>query len=190
MTRWIEFFSQQKGDFLVDIDTEFIKKEAEEFRNKISDFDYALKVILSQNLNPDEHDKEMLAQAEILYGLIHQKYLLTEEGQKKMIEKFQNGVFPRCPRSFCHNKSCFPCGISCDIGVDKMKIFCPNCTDFYDYEGVEDIDGAYFGDKWIHFLVHNHPEITPAEPPEVYVPLVFGFQVYIPTASWAPQTTQ
>ena len=65
-------------------------------------------------------------------------------------------------------------------------MFCPNCTDVYNYDS--NIDGAYFGPDWVHFLMNEpHDDFIPKDLPESYTPHVFGFNVYLP--SNAPPTS-
>lgn len=185
---FIEWFhSRSCGQFFAHVDPEFIVEASkdQEICKHIDKIEESLKIVLSTDFNPETTDKELVHQATDLYGLAHKKYLTTEEGQKQMIEKKEKSLFPRCPRLLCHGEVCLPCGICDEIGKEKMKLFCPNCTDIYEYDGLcsKDIDGAYFGKKWIHIIIDKYPSLTPENPPEEFIPQVYGFQVYLPESS-------
>lgn len=85
----------------------------------------------------------------MLYGLVHQRYILTRAGLQAMVyiilrihpvsitescvqvDKYENGVFGSCPRVYCVGCNVVPCGRSDMPGLDTVKLFCPNCNDIY-----------------------------------------------------------
>lgn len=88
------------------------------------------------------------ASAELLYGLVHQRYVLTRAGLHAMVsefiivvvimnskrsqaEKYEAGVFGSCPRVYCVGCNVVPCGRSDLPGLETVKLFCPNCNDIY-----------------------------------------------------------
>ena len=91
------------------------------------------------------------ASAELLYGLVHQRYVLTRAGLHAMVselplvhhrgrnyklkcsqaEKYEAGVFGSCPRVYCMGCNVVPCGRSDLPGLETVKLFCPNCNDIY-----------------------------------------------------------
>lgn len=101
--------------------------------------------------------------AELLYGLIHQRYIITRQGLQQMVAKYEAAHFGSCPRVYCNQTKVLPSGRSDLPGVDGVKLFCPNCLDTYTppssrFNGV---DGAFFGTTFPHLLFQQHPELVP-----------------------------
>ncbi|KAL5488096.1 CKB1 [Sanghuangporus weigelae] len=104
------------------------------------------------------------ASAELLYGLVHQRYILTRQGLHAMAEKYEAGQFGTCPRVYCLACPVVPCGRSDLPGLDTVKLYCPNCNDIYTppssrYQGV---DGAFFGTTFAHLFFQTYREFAPA----------------------------
>ncbi|OAV84626.1 hypothetical protein PTTG_31148, partial [Puccinia triticina 1-1 BBBD Race 1] len=69
--------------------------------------------------------------AEILYGLIHQRYIMTRQGLSQMNAKYESAHFGYCPRVYCQPSKVVPCGRSDTPGDGEVVLFCPNCMDIY-----------------------------------------------------------
>ena len=69
--------------------------------------------------------------AEMLYGLIHVRYILTSRGMSAMYEKYKNSEFGRCPRVLCNGQPALPVGLADNPRQNTVKIFCPKCGDIY-----------------------------------------------------------
>lgn len=134
---------------------------------------------------PDEQiieDEQFLAtyqEASDLYGLIHARYITTPKGLAVMREKFLNGVFGQCPRILCEKQNVIPIGLSEELKIARVKIFCPKCEDVYVPKfKCQDIDGGYFGSSFPHLLLMSCPDITPIKSQAKYVPKIYGFKIY------------
>lgn len=102
--------------------------------------------------------------AELLYGLIHQRYIITRQGMQQMVEKFESGHFGMCPRVYCNSQFTLPCGRSDLPGLDTVKLFCPNCLDTYTPPSsrFHGIDGAFFGTTFPHLLLQCYRDLAPS----------------------------
>lgn len=85
--------------------------------------------------------------AEMLYGLIHQRYICSRAGIQQMSEKYELSHFGYCPRTFCDGTRTLPVGLSDVPGEDTVKLFCPSCLDVYvpPNSRFQTVDGAFFG---------------------------------------------
>ncbi|NXX40424.1 CSK2B kinase, partial [Tricholaema leucomelas] len=159
----------------------------------------ALDMIL--DLEPDEelednpNQSDLIEQAaEMLYGLIHARYILTNRGIAQMpwgwlwvgsgrVWVAPGGVWPRlggrgwgvggrgrCPRH-AHSRAP-PAGLSDIPGEAMVKLYCPKCMDVYTPKSSRHhhTDGAYFGTGFPHMLFMVHPEYRPKRPANQFVP--------------------
>lgn len=99
-------------------------------------YDFALDLILDEESQQEdmltEEQHEMVeSAAELLYGLIHARFILTARGLAAMLEKLKSVEFGRCPRVLCAGQACLPVGQSDVHGQATVKIFCPKCEDLY-----------------------------------------------------------
>jgi casein kinase II subunit beta len=78
-----------------------------------------------------------------LYGLLHQRFIITEDGIRKLMVKYTHGVYGKCPRIACRGQHLIPMGTSIELDQDIVKTWCPRCHDMYNC--ASDLDGAYFG---------------------------------------------
>jgi casein kinase II subunit beta len=189
-TTWIQWFCGLRGnEFFCEVDEAFI---ADEFNlaglsSQVPYYDYALSMMLDADSNQDvltaEQNEYVESAAELLYGLVHQRFILTSKGLTQMLEKYRSCDFGRCPRVGCNGQPCLPVGTSDLPRVSTVKVFCPKCEDIYYprsyYQG--NLDGAFFGTTFPHLLLLTYPSYRPPKSSPDYVPRIFGFRVH-PTA--------
>lgn len=98
--------------------------------------------------------------AEMLYGLIHQRYICSRAGIQQMSEKYELGHFGICPRSHCEQARTLPVGLSDIPGEDTVKLFCPSCLDVYvpPNSRFQTVDGAFFGRTFGALFLLTFPE--------------------------------
>ncbi|KAI1478106.1 hypothetical protein K445DRAFT_68916 [Daldinia sp. EC12] len=98
--------------------------------------------------------------AEMLYGLIHQRFICSRAGIQQMSEKYELGHFGVCPRSHCEQSRTLPVGLSDIPGEETVKLFCPSCLDVYvpPNSRFQTVDGAFFGRTFGALFLLTFPE--------------------------------
>ncbi|KAJ2906665.1 casein kinase II regulatory subunit [Zalerion maritima] len=98
--------------------------------------------------------------AEMLYGLIHQRFICSRAGIQQMSEKYELGHFGVCPRTNCGQARTIPVGLSDIPGEDTVKLFCPSCLDVYvpPNSRFQTVDGAFFGRTFGALFLLTFPE--------------------------------
>ena len=102
--------------------------------------------------------------AELLYGLIHQRYITSRPGIQQMAEKYEAQHFGHCPRVFCNSARVLPVGCHDSPGIDTVKLFCPSCVDVYTPPNsrFQSVDGAFFGTTFGCLFFMTFPELDVA----------------------------
>uniref|UniRef100_A0A7N0T0H8 Casein kinase II subunit beta n=1 Tax=Kalanchoe fedtschenkoi TaxID=63787 RepID=A0A7N0T0H8_KALFE len=189
-TSWISWFCNLRGnEFFCEVDDEYIQDDFNlcGLSSQVPYYDYALDLILDVesshgDMFTEEQNELVESAAEMLYGLIHVRYILTSKGMTAMLEKYKNYDFGRCPRVYCCGQPCLPVGQSDIPRSSTVKIYCPKCEDIYyprsKYQG--NIDGAYFGTTFPHMFLMTYGHLKPPKPTQSYVPRVFGFKLHKP----------
>ncbi|XP_059313050.1 putative casein kinase II subunit beta-4 [Lycium ferocissimum] len=187
-TSWISWFCNLRGnEFFCEVDDEYIQDDFNlcGLSSQVPYYDYALDLILDVesshgDMFTEEQNELVESAAEMLYGLIHVRYILTSKGMTAMLEKYKNYDFGRCPRVYCCGQPCLPVGQSDIPRSSTVKIYCPKCEDIYyprsKYQG--NIDGAYFGTTFPHLFLMTYGHLKPQKPTQNYVPRVFGFKLH------------
>ena len=121
--------------------------------------------------------------AEILYGLVHSRFIITNRGLELMAEKFRQ-CFGTCPRVGCNRQRLIPIGQSDQPQQFSVKLYCGKCNDIFSPEPKSSsLDGAYFGTTFAHMFFMQYPDLKPERIDgisKMYVPRIFGFRVYDP----------
>ncbi|GAB2290154.1 Putative casein kinase II subunit beta-4 [Dionaea muscipula] len=197
-TSWISWFCNLRGnEFFCEVDDEYIQDDFNlcGLSSQVPYYDYALNLILDVesshgDMFSEEQNELVESAAEMLYGLIHVRYILTSKGMAAMmlrhclvqLEKYKNYDFGRCPRVYCSGQPCLPVGQSDIPRSSTVKIYCPKCDDVYyprsKYQG--NIDGAYFGTTFPHLFLMTYGNLRPQNATQRYVPRVFGFKMHKP----------
>ncbi|KAK2788950.1 casein kinase 2 regulatory subunit [Onygenales sp. PD_12] len=99
--------------------------------------------------------------AELLYGLIHQRYITSRPGIQQMLEKYDLQHFGVCPRVYCNGCRVLPVGRTDTPGIDTVKLFCPSCHDLYTPPNsrYQSVDGAFFGTTFGCLFFMTFPEL-------------------------------
>ncbi|XP_073011845.1 casein kinase II subunit beta-1-like [Typha latifolia] len=189
-TSWISWFCNLRGnEFFCEVDDEYIQDDFNlcGLSSQVPYYDYALDLILDVesshgDMFTEEQNELVESAAEMLYGLIHVRYILTSKGMAAMLDKYKNYDFGRCPRVYCCGQPCLPVGQSDIPRSSTVKIYCPKCEDIYyprsKYQG--NVDGAYFGTTFPHLFLMTYGHLKPQKPSQRYVPRIFGFKVHKP----------
>ncbi|CAI0539710.1 unnamed protein product [Linum tenue] len=187
-TSWISWFCNLRGnEFFCEVDDEYIQDDFNlcGLSSQVPYYDYALDLILDVesshgDMFTEEQNELVESAAEMLYGLIHVRYILTSKGMAAMLEKYKNYDFGRCPRVYCCGQPCLPVGQSDIPRSSTVKIYCPKCEDIYyprsKYQG--NLDGAYFGTTFPHLFLMTYGHLKPQKAAQSYVQRVFGFKIH------------
>ncbi|KAK9717345.1 casein kinase 2 regulatory subunit [Basidiobolus ranarum] len=185
MKYWIDWFLSTKGnEYFCEVDEEYIldRFNLTGLNTEVQHYVQALDLItdsLDEELE-DELRQTVEKSARHLYGLIHARYVLTNRGLAKMVEKYKKAEFGRCPRVLCYNHPLLPVGLSDVPFTRSVKLYCCRCEDIYNPKSSRhaSIDGAYFGSSFPHMLFQVYAHLVPPKTTERYVPRIFGFKVH------------
>ncbi|TPX74523.1 hypothetical protein CcCBS67573_g04224 [Chytriomyces confervae] len=166
---WIYWYCSLPGhEFFIEVPEDFIKDDFNltGLNTLVLLYNEALDMILDLELDPQPTPAQLSlieSSAEMLYGLIHQRYLLTKGGLGLMADRLVDAEFGACPREGCGGAPVLPCGRSDQPSVDTVKMFCVRCCDLYHPREAkfQHIDGASFGTTFPHLLYNTYPQLIP-----------------------------
>jgi casein kinase II subunit beta len=159
-----------------------ISRDSNILRQIGADYHRALDTILDLEVNDvaDEMRMQQIQEAaEVLYGLIHARYIITTEGMNRMVtiykilccityhflcqrSKYLAAHFSRCPRIYCSGQPVLPTGLSDEPYQHAMNIFCPKCRElYYPRSKQQNVDGAFFGTTFCHLFLMINQDLVP-----------------------------
>mmetsp|Transcript_54521 Transcript_54521/g.62927 ORF Transcript_54521/g.62927 Transcript_54521/m.62927 type:complete len:459 (+) Transcript_54521:39-1415(+) len=185
---WITWFCSLRGnEFFCEVDEDYIQDDFNltGLSSLVPYYEYALDMVLDVEMPMEdsltEEQQEIVeSAAEMLYGLIHARYIVTNRGMHAMYEKYRAAAFGRCPCVFCQGQPVLPVGLSDLPRNYTVNVFCPRCHGLFFPKSTRqaNIDGAYFGTTFPHLYLMTHPDMIPTRPSQTYVPRVYGFKVH------------
>ncbi|KAF8138395.1 casein kinase II, regulatory subunit [Boletus edulis] len=105
---WISWFCSLPGhEYFCEVSEDFIEDDFNltGLNTMVPFWKEAMEMVL--DVEPDEDTSKIPdvsiveASAELLYGLVHQRYILTRAGLQSMVDKYENAAFGVCPRVYC-----------------------------------------------------------------------------------------
>mmetsp|Transcript_1361 Transcript_1361/g.3956 ORF Transcript_1361/g.3956 Transcript_1361/m.3956 type:complete len:269 (-) Transcript_1361:98-904(-) len=186
---WIEWFCHLKGnEFFVEVDEDYIQDDFNltGLSAQIPYYESALNMILDFDDQDDQllEDQQPLVEtaAQMLYGLIHARFIQTSRGMAAMLDKYNAYVYGTCPLAQCEalNQAVLPIGMSDQLRQSPAKVFCPHCREVYFPKSsrLECLDGAYFGTSFPHLFFLTYSQLVPQTLPAPFVPRIWGFKIH------------
>ncbi|KAK9704238.1 casein kinase 2 regulatory subunit, variant 3 [Basidiobolus ranarum] len=184
---WITWFCSLSGnEYLVEVSEDFIEDDFNltGLSSTVPFYREAIEMML--DIEPEDEQKDtdisvIESSAEQLYGLIHQRYILTRQGLDKMADKYERGEFGYCPRYYCNATPVVPCGRVDTLGTETVKLYCLNCMDIYSPPSskFQHLDGGFFGTTFPHmFLLLLYPDAYRRYTNGTFVPKIHGFKIH------------
>jgi casein kinase II subunit beta len=143
------FLDTSRTSWLVEIDDYFLQSSVSyyDLNKRVRHCSRAIDVIKGRQFDLRNASREQInslaTSCRLLYGLLHQRFIVTEDGVRKLASKVSAGIYGTCPRLTCKNSKLLPMGLSIEPNEGTVKLWCPKCHDMY--ESGMDMDGAFFG---------------------------------------------
>lgn len=185
---WMSFFlAKAEHKFFCRIEESYIQDAFNLYglSNQIQYYDWALDLITDVVLDDEdqsflEENQELIENdAEVLYGMAHARYIMTNRGLYQMFEKYKRGEFGKCRHYFCKGQNVLPNGLTDEKNKESVKLYCPSCERVYcpDNKQYESVDGAYFGTTFSALFFMTFPQLKVKKPPS-YFPKLYGFPIH------------
>jgi casein kinase II subunit beta len=164
---WVSGFCSMVGhEYFCEVSEEFIDDDFNltGLGSLVPHYREALELIA--DLEPEEPLKlptiPLIEQsAELLYGLIHARYIISRQGLQDMAKKYEYQHFGICPRYYCDGTGLLPIGRHDLPGFETVRLYCPCCMDIYipPNSRYMNIDGTFFGTSFAGLFLKTYPEI-------------------------------
>jgi casein kinase II subunit beta len=135
---WIEWFCRLKGnEFFVEVDEDYAQDDFNltGLSQVVPYYDDALNIILDEDDQDHLGDDEsalLETATQMLYGLIHARFLQTNRGIQALYEKYSSGVYGVCWNEHCEREKRYVLPIGSDIvGQSHVNVYCPSCGECY-----------------------------------------------------------
>jgi casein kinase II subunit beta len=181
---WINWFCGLRGnEYFCQVDLDYVKDKFNltGLTEQVPHYRRAMALIVDEDISSPhcDNDETIEQAAELLYGLIHARFVLTARGTSLVLEKFKEGGYGHCPRVFCENQAVLPVGMSDLPGEGKVKLFCPRCSDIYTpRQRYQHVDGAYFGTGLPMMVFMDNPSSRPKMSSKRHVGTLYGFKIH------------
>merc|ERR1712072_862987 len=184
---WRDWFISSRGnEYFCEVDEDYLtdRFNLTGLNTEVQHYQYALDLVTDVfDMECDDEMRETIEKsARHLYGLVHARYVVTTRGLAKMMEKYKQGVFGKCPRVICESQHLLPMGQHDQPGMSNVKLYCAKCEDIYNPKSSRHsaIDGAYFGTSFHNIIFQVYPALIPAKSADRYIPRIYGFRVHAP----------
>ncbi|KAB5573967.1 hypothetical protein DKX38_001161 [Salix brachista] len=187
-TSWISWFCNLRGnEFFCEVDDDYIQDDFNlcGLSSQVPYYDYALDLILDiesshGDMFTEEQNELVESAAEMLYGLIHARYILTSKGMAAMVSwtSTKTMTLEDAPEFTAVDSLAFQLVNQTFLGQALLKYAAPDVTIYTTH--VPNIDGAYFGTTFPHLFLMTHGHLKPQKVVQTYVPRVFGFKLHKP----------
>lgn len=186
---WRDWFISSKGnEYFCEIDEDYLtdRFNLTGLNTEVQYYQHALDLVTDVfDMEVDDDMREQIEKsARHLYGLVHARYIVTTRGLAKMMDKYKQGVFGKCPRVICESQHLLPMGQNDIANASQVKLYCAKCEDIYNPKSSRhnQIDGAYFGTSFHNILFQVYPALVPVKTQRRYEPRLYGFRVHASAA--------
>eukprot|EP00494_Astrolonche_serrata_P033165 UN33434 len=115
---WVNYFINKSGNnFFCRVEESYINDQFNLYglNTQVPYYDQALDLIMDiedDDEYSEDHQELIENDADVLYGLIHSRYIVTNRGLQAMFEKYRNRDFGECPYVYCAQRALLPVGMT------------------------------------------------------------------------------